>query len=185
MAVKLGVQNDLLGLAIPYYHKLIGNPVNDRLILRYEIYMRHYLLNMLEIGNPYAFTAIGSAMAAKVSAYRKVGGLAPVKSGEDFYFIQKLKKNGKVGNWCETTAFPSSRFSNRVIFGTGRALIKGNAGRFIKGTLSKKWKQLLILFRNFLKEIHQHRWMIFCKNNLKLKKYGSRSSRIIRTGLIL
>ena len=119
---------DLLGLAIPYYHPLTGNPVNDRLILRYEIYMRHYLLNLLEINNPYAFTAIGSAMAAKVSAYRKIGGLTPVKSGEDFYFIQKLNKNGKVGNWCDSVAYPSSRFSERVIFGTGPALIKGNKG---------------------------------------------------------
>lgn len=131
-------QGDLLGLAIPYYHPLTGKPVNDRLILRYEIYMRHYLLNMLEINNPFAFSAIGSAMAAKVSAYRKVGGLTPVKSGEDFYFIQKLKKTGKVGNWCETTAFPSSRFSDRVIFGTGPALIKGNTGDWASYPIYKK-----------------------------------------------
>lgn len=135
---SLTKSNDLLGIAIPYYHPLTENPVNDRLILRYEIYMRHYLLNMLEIDNPYAFTAIGSAMSAKVSAYRKIGGLTPVKSGEDFYFIQKLKKTGKVGNWCETTAFPSSRFSDRVIFGTGPALIKGNTGDWSSYPIYKK-----------------------------------------------
>jgi hypothetical protein len=98
VAEKLENSKNLLGIAIPYFHPLTGNNVNDRLILRYEIYMRHYLNNMLEIGNPYAFTAIGSAMAAKVSAYRKVGGLTPVKSGEDFYFIQKLKKIRQCGN---------------------------------------------------------------------------------------
>lgn len=116
----------LLGLAIPYYHKTDGE--NDRLILRYEIYMRYYLLNMLRINNPYAYTALGSAMAFPVWAYRKVGGLTPVMSGEDFYFLQKLVKNGKLGIWSDTVAFPSTRFSDRVNFGTGPALIKGHTG---------------------------------------------------------
>ena len=62
----------LIGIAAPYYHKL--NSENDKLILRYEIYMRYYLLNMLRINNPYAFTALGSAMVFPVWAYRKVGG---------------------------------------------------------------------------------------------------------------
>ena len=115
------------GLAVPYYHKLDGT-VSDRLILRYEIYMRYYLINMIRIGNPYAFTAIGSAMAVRAGAYKKTGGLTPVAGGEDFYFIQKLAKAGKVGLWAGTTAYPSSRFSDRVAFGTGPALIKGHKG---------------------------------------------------------
>jgi len=118
-----------IGLAVPYYHKLDGNET-DRLILRYEIYMRYYALNMLRINNPYAFTALGSAMAFPVWAYKKVGGLTPVLSGEDFYFLQKLVKNGRLGRWSETVAFPSSRFSDRVLFGTGPALIKGNTGNW-------------------------------------------------------
>ena len=115
-----------IGLAMPYYHRLAGDET-DRLILRYEIYMRNYLLNMMSIENRYAFTALGSAMACPVWAYKKVGGLTPVKSGEDFYFLQKLIKNGVLENWAESIAYPSSRFSDRVIFGTGPALIKGSA----------------------------------------------------------
>lgn len=115
----------LYGIAIPYYHRLAGDET-DRLILRYEIYMRNYLLNMLNISNRYAYTAIGSAMAFPVWAYKKAGGLTPVKSGEDFYFLQKLAKNGKISNWTDTVAYPSPRFSDRVLFGTGPALIKGN-----------------------------------------------------------
>jgi glycosyltransferase involved in cell wall biosynthesis len=115
------------GLTIPYYHRLAGDET-DRLILRYEIYMRYYLLNMLMINNPYAFTAIGSAMACTAKVYRRIGGITPVKSGEDFYFIQKLVKNGIVGLWCNTVAYPSPRFSSRVMFGTGPALIKGATG---------------------------------------------------------
>lgn len=115
------------GIAIPYFHTL-ENEKTDRLILRYEIYMRYYLLNLIRIGNPYAFTALGSAMAVTVKAYRKTGGLTPVKSGEDFYFLQKLVKIGQLGLWADTVAYPSSRLSDRVLFGTGPALIKGQKG---------------------------------------------------------
>ncbi len=116
------------GLAVPYFHRLSENEENNRLILRYEIYMRNYALNMLRIKNPYAFSALGSAMAFPVWAYRKSGGLTPVISGEDFYFLQKLTKNGEVLLWADTVAKPSSRLSSRVIFGTGPALIKGEKG---------------------------------------------------------
>jgi UDP-N-acetylglucosamine transferase subunit ALG13 len=116
-----------IGLAVPYYHPLTGEQ-SDRLILRYELYMRHYAIQMLRINNPYAFSALGSAMAFPVWAYRKAGGITPVKSGEDFYFLQKLVKLGQLILWTETVAYPSSRFSSRVVFGTGPALIKGETG---------------------------------------------------------
>ncbi|PLW97634.1 MAG: hypothetical protein C0591_06185 [Marinilabiliales bacterium] len=116
-----------VGLSIPYFHPLAGDET-DRHILRYEMYMRYYALNMLRIQNPYSFTALGSAMALPVWAYLKIGGMTPVKSGEDFYLIQKLVKNGNVGQWVDTTAYPASRYSDRVLFGTGPALIKGAKG---------------------------------------------------------
>ena len=118
-----------VGLAIPYYHKL-DNSITDRLILRYEIYMRYYVLNMMRISNPYGYTALGSAMAFPVWAYVKAGGLTPVAAGEDFYFLQKLVKIGEIGNWSSSIAYPSSRFSDRVLFGTGPALIKGQNGNW-------------------------------------------------------
>ena len=115
-----------IGLALPYYHKTTGE--NDKLILRYEIYMRYFLLNLMRINNPFAYTALGSAMAFPLWAYKKVGGLTPVMSGEDFYFLQKLSKSGQLAVWADTIAYPSSRFSDRVNFGTGPALIKGHTG---------------------------------------------------------
>ncbi len=119
-----------LGLALPYYHPLTRNTAHDRLILRYEIYMRYFALNMVRIDNPYRYSALGSAMAFPVWAYRKVGGLTPVHSGEDFYFLQKLVKNGTIGYTAPTVAYPSARFSDRVNFGTGPALIKGAKGNW-------------------------------------------------------
>lgn len=116
------------GLSAPYYHPLTGDEITDRCILRYEIYMRNYALNMLLIGNPYAFSAIGSGMACKASVYRRVGGLTPKMSGEDFYFMQKLRKSGNIVVDCGGYIFPASRFSDRVYFGTGPAMIKGRNG---------------------------------------------------------
>lgn len=117
-----------VGFSSPYYHLLTGDETADRCILRYEIYMRNYSLNMLLIRNPYCFSAIGSGMACKARIYRKVRGLTPKMSGEDFYFIQKLRKLGPIIIDNEETIYPASRFSNRVYFGTGPAMIKGRTG---------------------------------------------------------
>lgn len=115
-------------ISLPYYHPLSGNEDVDRAMLHYEIYMRNYFLNLHRIGCPYTFTAIGSSMAIRCSALRKIGGITPTKSGEDFYLLQKLCKTRQVGNWNEEYTYPAARFSSRVFFGTGPALIKGAQG---------------------------------------------------------
>ncbi len=68
---------DATGLQAPYYHNLTGNEQADRAILRYEIYMRSYAINLMAIRNPYCFSAIGSGMACSVEVYKRVGGLTP------------------------------------------------------------------------------------------------------------
>lgn len=117
-----------IAISIPYYHKLTDDNKLNRSILRYEIYMRNYSLNLWRINNPYHFTALGSAISLPVWAYKKIGGLSPVKSGEDFYFLQKLSKTGFVLNWNPVKVYPEARYSDRVFFGTGPALIKGSKG---------------------------------------------------------
>jgi glycosyltransferase involved in cell wall biosynthesis len=117
-----------VALAVPYYHRATGDEVTDRAMLRYEIYMRHYFLGMARIGSPYTFAALGSAMAFPVSSYRSIGGMTPKLSGEDFYFLQKMTKFGRIGLWNEEIVYPEARFSDRVFFGTGPAMIKGAAG---------------------------------------------------------
>lgn len=115
-------------LAVPYYHPLNGLEELDRAMLRYEIYMRYYSLNLWRIGTPYTFTALGSAMAVRMNAYQKIGGMTPMKSGEDFYFLQKLRKYAPMLFWNPEKVFPAGRLSSRVFFGTGPALIKGING---------------------------------------------------------
>lgn len=116
------------GLSAPYYHPLNGDEAADRSILRYEIYMRNYAIHMLNIRNPYCFSAIGSGMACTSANYKKMGGLTPKMSGEDFYFIQKLRKSGNIIIENDEVVYPAARFSDRVYFGTGPAMIRGRGG---------------------------------------------------------
>ncbi|MCK9204055.1 MAG: glycosyltransferase [Bacteroidales bacterium] len=119
---------EAVALSVPYFHLRVEDEKATRAILRYEIYMRHYFLNLGRIGSPFAFTALGSAMAFPVWAYRATGGMAPKLSGEDFYFLQKLRKFGNLLLWNDVIVYPEARFSDRVFFGTGPAMIKGGAG---------------------------------------------------------
>ncbi|RLD47516.1 MAG: hypothetical protein DRI86_00065 [Bacteroidetes bacterium] len=124
---SLANNKDIDIISIPYYHPLNDDDKANRAILRYEIYMRYYFLNLIRIKSPYAFSALGSAIAFKQKAIKKIGGFTPKKSGEDFYFIQKMIKHKPIGNWLDEKVYPAARFSNRVFFGTGPAMIRGNA----------------------------------------------------------
>lgn len=110
--------------SLPYYHPLTASDEINRALLRYECYMRHYLLQLLRISNPYAFTALGSAMAFPLWAYQRAGGISPLQGGEDFYLMQKFAKTGKVLLPADTRlcVCPQGRVSPRVPFGTGPAV---------------------------------------------------------------
>ncbi len=142
---RIFLQNpDAMGLSNPYYHPLGDDNKLNRAMLRYEIYMRYYALNMRFTGTPYYFTPLGSAMAAPVDAYKKINGLTAKKSGEDFYFLQKLAKAGQVLMYNTEIIYPGNRLSNRVFFGTGPAMIKG---------LSGQWSAYPLFNPEFFKEI--------------------------------
>ena len=123
-------QNKIEVLSLPYYHKLTNDESANRAILRYEIFMRNYFINMHRIGSPYAFTAIGSAIALKVRALRRIRNITPLSSGEDFYLLQKLRKMTPISNYNSEMVYPAARFSSRVLFGTGPAMIKGSSGNW-------------------------------------------------------
>jgi hypothetical protein len=54
--------------------------------------------------------------------------MTPKLSGEDFYFLQKIVKTGRLLHFNGEIVFPAARLSDRVFFGTGPALIKGMEG---------------------------------------------------------
>ncbi|MDR2972595.1 MAG: hypothetical protein LBU83_11820 [Bacteroidales bacterium] len=122
------IKNKIEVLSLPYYHKLTNDERANQAILRYEIFLRNYFINMHRIGSPYTFTAIGSAIALKVFVLRKIRNITPLSSGEDFYLLLKLRKMTPISNYNSELVYPAARFSTRVLFGTGPAMIKGSSG---------------------------------------------------------
>ena len=177
-----------MAISVPYYHKLTGNHEIDASILRYEIYMRYFAINLWRIGSPFSFTALGSAIAFPLWAYRKIGGISPMKSGEDFYLLQKFCKVGSIINWNSEMVYPEARFSNRVFFGTGPAMIKGNNGDWesypiyhftLFDNVMKTYQQLAGLYKSdvdfplnkFLADqFKDSNWWLSLRKNFKTEK---------------
>ena len=136
-----------VGLSVPYYHHCSNiDESHERAMLRYEIYLRNYALNMFRIGSPYRFTALGSAMVFPLWAYKKAGGIMPKTGGEDFYFLQKLVKYGEMLFYLQEKVYPSCRLSGRVPIGTGPALEKGMRG---------EWTSYSIYHYSFFDEVEE------------------------------
>ena len=93
-------------------------------IIAYELFLRYYIAGLQFAGFPFAYHTIGSSMGIRASRYALSGGMNRRKAGEDFYFLHKVFPHGEVHNIQTTTVYPSPRTSDRVPFGTGRAMLK-------------------------------------------------------------
>ena len=110
------------GATLPFRHQPGKTEVQETAIRHYELYLRSYLHGLQFAGSPYAYHAIGSAIACRATAYVAVGGMNRRAAGEDFYFLQQLTKTSGVEMLRGTLVRPSARTSQRVPFGTGRAV---------------------------------------------------------------
>ncbi|MDF1672873.1 MAG: glycosyltransferase [Vicingaceae bacterium] len=111
--------------SIHFEHPIDGAEFSDEIyngIVQYELHLRYYKNGLDYAGLPYAFHTIGSSMAVRSSAYQKQNGMNKRKAGEDFYFLQKLIPLGGFTEIKTTKVIPSPRISDRVPFGTGRAM---------------------------------------------------------------
>ncbi|MFT7233969.1 MAG: glycosyltransferase involved in cell wall biosynthesis [Cyclobacteriaceae bacterium] len=118
------------GCSINFEHPLIGS-LDDQVyrgITYYELHLRYYVDALKYAQFPYAYHTIGSSMAVRSFAYQKQGGMNRRKAGEDFYFLHKIIPLGHFGEINSTTVYPSPRASDRVPFGTGRAVGEWLAG---------------------------------------------------------
>lgn len=93
-------------------------------ILLYENYLHYYKKALDFTGFPDSIYTIGSAFVVRAEAYVKQGGMNRRQAGEDFYFLNKLTRLGKVTEINDVFVYPSGRVSNRVPFGTGAAMTK-------------------------------------------------------------
>ncbi|MBL4593668.1 MAG: glycosyltransferase [Flavobacteriales bacterium] len=111
--------------SIHFEHPIEGNEFSSAIyngITQYELHLRYYKNGLAYAGLPYAFHTIGSSMAVRSEAYQKQNGMNKRKAGEDFYFLQKLIPLGNFTEMKTTKIIPSPRVSNRVPFGTGKAM---------------------------------------------------------------
>lgn len=120
---------------IAYAHQMPGDDVARQAICSYEIFLRYWVLGLQYARSPYAFHSIGSTMVTTTDAYLSVRGMNRREAGEDFYFLNKLAKNGPVRQIKETVVYPSARISVRVPFGTGAAVGKRMARQAPEYTL--------------------------------------------------
>ena len=119
---------DSWAAVVSYAHRLDEAPDEIAAIVCYELFLRYHVLGLHYARSPYAFPSIGSTMVCRAEAYAAVSGMNQRQAGEDFYFMQKLAKTGRVDQVLTTTVHPSARASSRVPFGTGRRV-----GRHIEG----------------------------------------------------
>jgi glycosyltransferase involved in cell wall biosynthesis len=117
--------------SIHFEHPLSGSEFSAEVysaIIDYELHLRYYIEGLRYAGYPYSFHTIGSSMAVRSRIYQQQGGMNKRKAGEDFYFLHKIIPLGNFTEIYTTKIIPSPRPSDRVPFGTGRAVNKILAG---------------------------------------------------------
>lgn len=118
--------------AIYFEHPLSGTEFTSDVykgIALYELHLRFYKLGLALANLPFAFHSIGSSMAVRAEDYCRQGGMNKRKAGEDFYFLQKFIDLGRLNELNTTRVIPSPRPSERVPFGTGRAITEMMDGK--------------------------------------------------------
>lgn len=120
------VENDWNGSAaysFAFEHRIDGLPDWQlEAIMRYELHLRYFSRCHDIMGHPHWIFTVGSAMACRVTGYVEQGGMNERKAGEDFYFLQKFAKADRLIYHPEVAVYPSARPSDRVPFGTGKAV---------------------------------------------------------------
>jgi hypothetical protein len=111
--------------AVIYYEHPLDGDLDQKIydnIAQYELFLRYHVDALRFAGFPYAYQTVGSCMVVRSSVYQKQGGMNKKQAGEDFYFLQKVFPIKGFAEISSTRVIPSPRCSDRVPFGTGRAI---------------------------------------------------------------
>ena len=111
-----------------YEHQIPVDYIQQAAICCYEIFLRYWILGLKYAKSSWAFHSIGSTIVVSTEAYLEVRGMNKREAGEDFYFLNKLAKIGKIDYIKDTCVYPSARSSTRVPFGTGKTIQRFMAG---------------------------------------------------------
>ena len=109
---------------VNFRHRHCGGEAQKQAILIYEQHLKRHRQKLADANSPHAWYAIGSTIVCTKSAYVKSGGYHCRRmAGEDFYLLQQLGKIGcEIEMLDQAMVFPSDRISDRVPFGTGKAV---------------------------------------------------------------
>jgi hypothetical protein len=108
-----------------FFHQKAENQFYQKAIDSYEGFLKFHSKKLEDCGTPFYPVALGPTLVSSNYAYCAVNGMNLKVAGEDFYFLQSLIKlkisDGKTlkTTMLNTSVFPSSRISDRVLFGTG------------------------------------------------------------------
>ena len=145
------------GCSIHFEHPLEGNnhTIEEyNAIILYELHLRYYKNAQQYTGLPFVFHTIGSSMAVRASVYAKQGGMNKRKAGEDFYFLNKIIQLGNFTELNATTVIPSPRVSDRVPFGTGKAV--GEIVSADQGSLETYNFRIFVELKEFVGEVYKN-----------------------------
>ncbi len=116
---------------VPFAHQSGETAAHHRAVVRYELYLRAYVLGLSLARSPYAYHTVGSTIVCRADAYVRAGGMNRRRAGEDFYFLQQMAKTCGVDTLRGTIVRPSARASARTPFGTGPSIARQLAGEEI------------------------------------------------------
>ncbi len=114
--------NNLWSGGVHFEHIETPNSREVEAIRLYELHLRYFIDAQRWVRLPFAYQTIGSCMVVRSDAYQKRGGMNVRKAGEDFYFLHKFIDIYRHADIITTTVRPSGRVSDRVPFGTGKAI---------------------------------------------------------------
>lgn len=144
-------QPDIDLINIFFEHRMTYPEYTDY-IIAYELHLRYFIGIQRWLKLPFAYHTVGSSFAVRRGAYNQTGGMNKRKAGEDFYFIQKYAKKGTIGECNECTVYPSNRKSDRVPFGTGRAILEMSDKKNILNTYNI---ESFVLLKEFISKLQE------------------------------
>ena len=149
------IHKDISAGFVSFKHLSGKTPEEEKAVREYEYSIRHYIDGLKRAGSPYAYHTIGSTILCRADAYVRAGGMKQHRGGEDFYFMQALRKLGPpIMEITDTTVFQSARPSDRVPFGTGpkvRECLDGKELKLYNPKVFNVLKEFLLKVEEWIK----------------------------------
>lgn len=140
-------------VSIGFKHRFDGLSTTEEEAGRiYEFHLNEYIRKQKKYGYAFAFHTLGSCFAVQAEAYCRQGGMNQKQAGEDFYFLHKFSLLDLLGEIDEALVYPLARVSDRVPFGTGRAV-----GQIVNGKVWTSYNEEAIkLFVHLSQDIDSY-----------------------------